>query len=118
MIRLVNHTKAPPGQFFIRIRVRDGDWEATHDVCGGDGLCKQFGPLPTVGYVAKELLGFLRGNGLPRADIGTLASIIDSYTCQRLGNGRKWCYDSDRNVADSSPTVLAATGKGCCGNKL
>lgn len=118
MLRLKNHTKAPPGQFFIRVVVRDGEWTATHAVCSAGDGCHQFGPLPTVGYVAKELMGFLKGNSLPRSDYASCVELIDSYTCQRLGGGHKFCYDSDRKVSESSPTVLAAAGKGCCGAKL
>lgn len=118
MIRLKNHTKAPPGQFIIRIVVSDGDWRTTHSACGGAPGCYTFGPLPTVGYVVKELMGFLKGNGLPRHDYASLVEVIDSYTCQRLGNSRKWCYDSEHKVSETSPTVMAATGRGCCGAKL
>lgn len=118
MIRLINHTKAPPGEFVIRIVVADGNWSPTHGVCGGAAGCYQFGPLPTVGYVAKELMGFLKGNKLPRSDFDTCVQVIDAYTCERLGNDRKWCYESDRAVIESSPTIWAAKGGGCCGAKI
>lgn len=118
-IRLINHTKAPAGEFYIRIIVDDGDWRPSHSVCGGAANCKQFGPLPTVGYVAKELMEFLRGNKLPRADFPSCVELIDAYTCERFGNGSKWCYETDQSVRESSPTVMAAQGKcGGCGARV
>lgn len=118
-VRLKNHTKAPTGEFYVRIVVSGGDWRTTQAICGGAAGCYQFGPLPTVGYVAKELMAFLRGNGLPRSDFASCVELIDAFTCERFGNSGKWCYDSERKVSETSPTVMAAKG-GCagCGARL
>lgn len=119
MYRLHKHTLVPPGEYVIRVVVRDQVVTPTYSPCGGQAGCYQFGPSPLMSQVAKEYIAFLRGNGLPGFDYGQVVALIDSYTCTRLGNARQWCYDSDKLVSETSPTVLAAKGKCAgCGAKV
>ena len=106
----------PPGEFVFRVIVRNGEPEFTHGACGGDANCHQFGPSPLMDQLAKQYMEFLRGNQLPGADFAQIVAKIDYYTCERLGFNRKFCYDTEKRVAETSPTVLGATGKcGSCG---
>lgn len=119
MIRLHNHTSVPPGEYVIRVVHGNGDWSETHAVCGGSPDCVQFGPSPLINQVAKDLMAFLKANKLPRSSFAECVQLIDSYTCTRIGNKKQFCYDTEKRVADTSPTVMAAQGKcGSCGVRL
>lgn len=101
----------PPGGFIIVIQVSNGDWNPVQTTsCNGTPGCMQF-KGDAMNYIAKEMMDFLKANKLPRSSFAECVSVIDSFTCTRLGNDKQWCYDTDKAVAATSPTVLGAQGK-------
>ena len=114
MFRLYSHTSVPQGEYYIRAVIRDGVISITYSPCGGQSNCVQFGPSPLIDQVAKELDAFYRANKVASPGFGALVEMIDSYTCTRLGNSSQFCYDTEKRVSQTSPTVLAAQGK-CSG---
>lgn len=49
------------------------------------------------------ILGHRRGNNLPGADSQTVATDLDAYTCQRLGNDPRFCIDLTQKKTSSNP---------------
>lgn len=116
--RLVNTLQCPPGEFFIRVLLRDGVATITHSTCAGDPGCRMFGPSPVFTDVAREYLAFLKANSLPGADYATVVEALDNFTCTRLGGASPYCFDSEKNYAASSTDIASGTRGGCCGAKL
>jgi len=118
MIRLYSHSSCPPGEFFIRIVFSQTDWSASQAGCGSPN-CVQFGPSPLIEEVAKDMGAFLRSNNLPRNSFAECVQLIDTYTCERLGNGKQWCFDTEKNYNETTATILNREGKcGGCGVKV
>jgi hypothetical protein len=101
MFRLLSHDKCPPGEFRYRESFK--------------GHTKTFGPSPLLNEVAHKLANFRAANGIARSSPAECVQDIDAFTCQRLGNMRDWCYDSDKAVSNPyvSPT---ATPCSTCGH--
>ena len=118
MNRLNTHSTCPPGEFFIKVRHRDGEVQFIHGPCREQDGCHQFGASPDIKEVAHQLGAFLNSNGLPGGDFATCLEAIDAYTCQRLGQSRDWCRPSDKNYAMTTRAIRVASGGGCCGAKL
>ena len=116
--RLVNTLQCPPGEFFIRILLRDGVATITHSTCSGTPGCYMLGPSPVFSEVAREYVAFLKANKLPGADFATAAEALDNFTCTRLGGAAPFCYDSEKNYAATSSAIANETRGGCCGANL
>ena len=127
MIRLKNHRKMPPGEFFIKLSMQGGKITPVSGHCAAPD-CYKFGPSPEIKTVANLAVDFARSNNLSGGDFATVLQMIDTYTCQRLGGGkRQHVFLIKRVVAQrqhiskdyaSTTPLLAKAGGGCCGAKL
>ncbi len=113
MKRLFSHSNCPPGEFFYKARLENGQEIVHYGVCKGVPNCRRFGPSPEINTMARELVDWRRGNNLPRATFEAALEDIDFYTCQRLGFDKQWCYDTDKSFAETT-TILQSSG-GCSG---
>jgi len=96
---LKSQLRCPPGSF---------PYEQT------EGISKKFEASPLLEEQAHRVADFRKGNGLPRATVAEALQDIDCYTCARLGNNRRFCYDTDRTYAEVSPMANRASGGGGC----
>lgn len=87
MWKLLSHDKCPPGEF---------RYAQEHA-----GRVKRFGPGPLIHELAKGVAAFRAANGLPRSSPQEALEDIDSFTCQRLGNMPRFCYDSENPVVNA-----------------
>ena len=102
---LIRTDQNPPGSF---------PYEQT------EGLYKKFDAQSEIETQAHIVSDFRKGNGLARATVGEAYLDIVLYTCQRLGNNPRFCYDTEAsNRAYSMPAKLSPRG-GCggCGARV
>lgn len=119
MLRLRSHSNCPPGEFRIRIIFREGQESYYFGPCKGVPNCKLFGPSPIIGDVAKALSAFRAANGVARSSYVEALEDVDSYTCQRIGGLKEWCWDTDKSYAAANPAAVKATVPcGTCGQTL
>jgi hypothetical protein len=116
MYYLITHSPCPPGEFFIGVRFVDGVETITEAVGSQADGFRKFGPWPQIEMVADELVAFRKANGIAGANRALAISQIDQFTCQRLGNAKRWCSSTDKEYAavGASPQRVASGG-GCCG---
>ncbi len=104
MMRLCDHHRVPPGEY----------WYEQDFTAGGRNLHKRWKPTPDVGGLAAKVAVFRKGNNLPRSSVVDALEDIDAYTCNRLGNNPKWVMDTETAW---DQLVAAAHGPNCktCG---
>lgn len=112
MIRLVNHSLCPPGEFFIRVRLVNGETVPEYSDCD---QCYKFGPGPEIDRVAAQYAEFLKGNKLPGSDFASALKAVDSFTCTRLGGSNRWCYNTEQPYVTRSINTASGAGCGSCG---
>lgn len=102
---LKSHLKCPPGSF---------PYEQT------EGINRKFESWPLIEEQARRVADFRKGNGLPRATVPEALQDIDLYTCWRLGNNPRFCYNTDRSYSDVSPMGQRTATGGCrgCGARV
>lgn len=98
--RLLSHDKCCPGEFRFEQPFA--------------GRAKRFGPSPLIGEVAKAVADFRAGNRLPRASALEALEDIDAFTCARLGNSPRWCFNTEKSF-DQLAGVAASTKCATCG---
>lgn len=117
MFYLLQHSPCPPGEFYLRVHLRDGV-ETISDAVGSGDTYRQFGPWPQIEMVADELIAFRKANGLPGANRATAVRDVDAFTCHRLGNSARWCRDTERAYAEVGASPRQSNpGGGCCGHR-
>lgn len=57
------------------------------------GIKHQFDSCPMVEEVAKSVSNFRIANKLPRASLSESLEDVDKFTCARLQNSEKYCFD-------------------------
>lgn len=102
MFRLKRHDQAPPGEY---------PYEQTV------GLRKKFPKTVDIYGQAQAVADFRKGNNLPRGTFEEALQDIDEYTCVRLGNMPRWCRDSQKPYAETTPKLQKKLG-GCCGARV
>ena len=70
---------------------------------------RKLGGMFSFTYVVQEIVGYRKGNGLPRDNKADAAEDLDRFTCNR---DPSWCYDSDLRVAEQVRQVKSC---GSCG---
>lgn len=114
MYRLISHQKPPPpGYFKIWVRPHNGEAQFLSQHCAD---CREFAQTQ-VSDVVREVLGFIATNNLKAVSPGTIADLVDTLSCQRLGNSSEWCYDTE-NPNPITARVVSGGGGGCCGARL
>lgn len=66
--------------------------------------------------MAKEILSYRQGNGLPGATLDEVLMDISTSNAERLGHNKRWCMNTDRPTA-ASVTIPKKSG-GCCGARV
>lgn len=104
MIRLITYSKCPPGEFYF---------------VQTEGVYKKFTPTPEILSLAQHVGLFREANQLPRSTLPEALEDIDSFTCARLNNDPRWCYETDVPFSQLTPAALA-TPQPCatCGAKV
>lgn len=119
MQRIRDHLKCPPGSYYYRVLFNNGIEQAWFGPCRTTPSCKQFGPSPIIGDVAKGLSAFRLNNNLPRSDYVAALEDVDIYTCQRIGGMKEWCIDTDRSFVESNPAAIPSSSPcATCGHRL
>jgi len=118
MFYLLTHNPNPPGGLFIRIRYKDGVETITEANGAPEDGFITFGPWPEAKMVADEWGKFRKANGIPGDDSATLLPLIDSFTCQRLGNSPRYCKDTEQSYAVVGAAPITPRSQGCCGARL
>lgn len=101
--RLINHRVCPPGEFI---------YEQT------EGVRRKFPAGPDIEALARVVAEFRQANKVPRGTFAAALEDIDAYTCQRIGNHRDWCYNTDRSYAETTPAARPQGGCGGCGARM
>lgn len=99
MIRLVNYSKVPPGEYWYRDSHR----------------AKPFGPSPEIHSVARELSKFRAGNHFERPSVNECLEDIELFTCQRLPPKNEWCYNTEQDYQQSLSQIAGQSAGGGCG---
>ncbi len=99
---LKRYDQCPPGSF---------PYEQTQ------GIRKKFEATSDIESQAHLVADFRKANGLERATVPEAATDIDTYTCQRLGNMKEFCRDTE-GKAYSPPVSPPRGGCGGCGAHL
>lgn len=81
---------------------------------------RSFHAEPVIEAQARTLLGYRKGNSLPRASYAECLQDVDRYTCKRLGNNPLFCVSCESNstaiaVAANAPGLQPCSG---CGAKV
>jgi hypothetical protein len=78
---------------------------------------RHFRGEPMIEALAKQVWGYRKGNGLPRATYKEAIEDVDRQTCARLGNSTRFCISCEQNdgqVAMAADTPgLSGPCKGC-----
>jgi len=82
-----------------------------------EGIYRKFPAESDLNIQAHIVLEFRLGNGLPRATIEEVTLDIILHTCERLGNMKKYCFDTEGKPY-VAPTSKPASGCGGCGAKI
>ena len=70
---------------------------------------RPLGGMFSFNYVVQEIVGYRKGNGLPRDNKADASEDLDRFTCNR---DPRLCYDSELRVAAQ---VREVRGCGSCG---
>ena len=97
---LISFNTVPPGEYF---------YEQT------EGIRKKFGHTPELNELAGRVAAFRKGNNLPRATSAEALQDIITYTCQRLGNNPRFCYDTEKPFDQLVSTGKSGSGCSSCG---
>lgn len=99
---LLSLTKCPPGEFI---------YEQT------EGIKRKF-KFSDIYTLSNTVADFRKANSLPRATSDEALVDIVAYTCQRLGNNPRFCFNTDKTIQASIPKRLSRAGGGCgtCGH--
>lgn len=105
MIRLITHSKCPPGQFYY---------------LQSEGAAHRFASTPEINTLAQVVSNFRSANHLPRTSYAEALEDIDAFTCARLGNDPRWCYQTQIPFDQTAPSILANQARPCatCGAKV
>lgn len=97
---LKSHLKCPPGSF---------PYEQT------EGINRKFESTPLIEEQANRVVAFRKGNGLSRASFPEALQDIDAYTCYRLGNNPRFCYNTEKSFSEVAPMAHRGKTGGCGG---
>jgi len=100
---LISLTQCPPGEFIFPKPA---------------GSAERFWKSPLANSVAASMADYRRGNNLPRPSVQECLEDVIAYTCQRLGNMREYCINTDQGPAQSAALNIPKAGCGGCGAKL
>ena len=100
---LIRTDQNPPGSF---------PYEQT------EGLYKKFDAQSEIETQAHIVSDFRKGNGLARATVAEAYLDIVLYTCQRLGNNGKFCYDTEKKPYSVPAKLSPGGGCGSCGARV
>lgn len=81
------------------------------------GIQRKFEATSDIPSQAHTVADFRKGNNLERATVQEAAIDIDTFTCQRLGNMKEYCMDTE-GKAYVSPVPVPSAGCGTCGAKI
>ena len=70
---------------------------------------RKIGGMFSFTYVVQEIVGYRKGNGLPRDNKADASEDLDRFTCNRYP---EICFDSELRVAEQ---VRQVRGCGSCG---
>jgi hypothetical protein len=96
-MRLFSYTPFPPGEFPYSQVVNGVEYKFP-----AEGL--------DIYTQAMRVLKFRVANKVPKASIGEVLSDIDTFTCQRLGNDKRWCGENGK-----AAQVQKVQSRGCGG---
>ena len=105
------------GEFFIKLRFVNGQSIPVHGPCE-EPDCHTFGPHYSLTELAKLVFDFMVQNKIPGADREAIWTMINLYTCVRLGNDPKYCKDGSRGRGVQASVAAAIPRSKCCGAKL
>jgi hypothetical protein len=99
---LLSLTICPPGEFIYT---------------QSEGITRKFGPSPDIYGLSNTIAEFRRANKLSRGTADEALEDIVAYTCTRLGNHPRWCYNTDKTLAQLVPKRQTGGGCSTCGHK-
>lgn len=72
---------------------------------------RQFTASPMIENLAKQVWGYRKGNGLPRASYHEAMEDVDRYQCRRTGNDPNFCIPCGENKAELSADPPGVNGQ-------
>lgn len=93
-------TTCPPGEFRYQQQ-------------SPSGKIVKFDPDPDIHHLAVVVADWRRANNVPRGTVDEALEDIVAYTCQRLGNHDRWCYNTDKSLTAILPKRSKSGCMGC-----